>query len=354
LVLLVALAVHLLTAGLVLMVALIWLTGMSTVLRIVATAVLSGVAWVVAPVHRRRRGQPVDVGAAPALWREIGAIAAALGRPAPTRVELTAELTAGSAGGVRRSVLHLPALRWLMLPPPAAYALLAQAVATAAEAPVDRRWLVTAARASLAEWRFLLLPGSAQPPRTLRTLAGRRPPRTRPPITDLLLPVILAPLTLVVLGLDRLLAAAALRPALLAGYRAVAAATTVTGTDAMLALLRADICLPRTTAELALAKDTPDPDLVAVGRAHLAGVDPRSLEALRTQAGAGPLAPQPGDMPPAVLLEEFVRLLPVSSACRAAPDPSAIERELQPSVSDLEARMRAEFDRAQPPRDHAR
>jgi hypothetical protein len=176
--------------------------------------------------------------------------------------------------------------------------------------------------------------------------------RNGPGISDLLLPFALVPLTALVFGLQWLLDRASVRPGLLAGYRATVRAVEVVGADAVLAMLRADICLPRTIEELELAARRRPLDLVSVGRSHLAAVDERSLHALRERATSGPLAPVEGGPPP-VFLEEFVRSLPPlpgTSPLDWSYEP--VEREVSPFLPDLEEQLAVTLERRRPRTDY--
>lgn len=343
-----AVAVHVLTAALFGGAVAIWFTDLTGVVKVLVTVLLTAIGIVVAPIRLRHRAEGWNRNDAPQLFALIDAIATQLAMRAPRRLLVTPDYDV--TADVRTMRVGLPL--WSALSPQARHALLAYAVALTARDDPRAAPVFTSATASIGDWLYLLQPDSerARRRRPIRTITGLVRPTSSVGISELLLPVALAPLFLSVHGLRLAIAAGLLPGGQRAGYRAIARAVSVAGVDGVIELLTALLMHERVGQETSLAVRRGNADLVDVARLYLAVLEPNVREAVLTNSRKADLQPR-GDGPPPALLTDFVAATasatPVSTPVEAI---AAADSEMQRDRDDLNHRMRelvqAELDAA--------
>ena len=191
-----AVGVHLATVLLLAVGAWVMTTGIVTVLKVFAGVVAFGLVVVTFPLHRLRPTGTVGAAVAPATLKVAATVANALGVPPPTRLRVTSYGT--PAPPASRRTVTIDADRWEALGYGGRLALLAHELSHHNGHDPRRALPVTIASETLDGWLFLLRPD----PRT----AGRRArraarggwvgvaPGTAAGLSELLLPVVIAPL----------------------------------------------------------------------------------------------------------------------------------------------------------------
>ena len=196
-----ALAVHLMTAGLIALAVLVGVSQAATLVKVIAIVLLVAVAAVLVRLGKPHRPPGWTRSQAPALFAVVDQIAAAVGAPPPARILATHELNTRVMGHRPRAVLAIGLPGWAAMPPAGRVALVAHALAAGSDGGVGRSPVVTAALASLQEWRYLLQPNpQAARRRPRRRRAGGRS-ASNLGIADLVLPVVLAPIYLLTVTL---------------------------------------------------------------------------------------------------------------------------------------------------------
>ena len=307
-----AAVVHLLVVALAAGAVLIWFTGLTGVVKLFLSVLLAAVAYVAAPAHPRRAVGTLSAREAPNLFALVSAVSDGLGLRAPRRLRLVPEVT--SPWQQRRGALTVSLPVWGALTPRGRAALVALSIAAASGGDVRRRPLVAGAFRSLDGWMFLLRPDTAptpaRPPRPRLFGSGTTTPRaggTR--ITDMVLPIVLLPLYLLIVGLSSWLRAATAGSAQRDGYRAALAAAELCGPDATDEVLRAVVMRRRLAEEVEAARARRE-DPAGAARAYLSGLDPVVVEATRTRAATPPYTLDESGAPPAALVEEVVCAAP--------------------------------------------
>jgi hypothetical protein len=325
--------VHLLVVALAAGAVLVWFTGLTGVVKLFLSVLLAAVAYVAAPAHPHRATGTAGPAEGSQLMALITAVSERVGLPAPRRVRLVPEVT--SPWQQRRGTVTLSMPVWAALTPRARLALVALSAAASAGGDVRRRPVVAGAFRSLDGWMFLLRPDTApaptRPPRPRLFGSGTTTPRgggTR--LTDMVLPIVLFPLYLLILGLSWWLRAATVGSAQRDGYRAALTAVTLCGRDATDEVLRAVLMRRRVAEEVEAARARRENPLDAARR-YLSGLDPAVVDAMRTRERTPPYTLDESGAPPAALVEEVVRAAPERSA-----DLEALER-LEAAASDAMA-----------------
>lgn len=275
-----AIAVHAITVGLVVLDVLLWLTSVVPVLKIGATLLIGGIVLVVAPIRwpQRRRGhqlRPVD---APRTFAALDAIASAVGTRSPQIVVPTADfaITMPDARTVR---IGLPL--WHLLSTDGRVAALAHVLAHQAVRDLRRAPVVASARRSLDEWRDLLRPDPASAKRRSRRAGRRSSPARTVAMSELLLPVALAPLYGMVAAVAYLVDRRLAEPGVRAEFAADAVAVSAVGVGGARDLLDAGLLVETARSELALAARDREADLLAAASSYAIGVPERERERLR-------------------------------------------------------------------------
>lgn len=348
-----AIAVHALTAALFGGAVAIWFTDLTGVVKVLVTVLLAAFGLVVAPIKLRRRTEGWTRDDAPQLFALIDAIATELAIRPPRRLVVTPHYDVEA--DVRTMRVGLPL--WSALSPTGRHALLAYAVALTAPDDPRAAPVFTAAAASIGDWLYLLQPDSerSRRRRPIRTITGLVRPTSSVGISELLLPVALAPLFVSVHGLRVAIAAGLLPGGQRAGYRAIARAVSVAGVDGVIELLTALLMHERVGQETSLAVRRGNADLIDVARLYLAVLEPNVREAVLTNSRKADLEPR-GNGPPPALLTDFVAATASATPVRTPVEAiTAADAEMQRNRDDINHRLRelvqAEMDAAShPPR----
>ena len=280
-----AVAMHLVTIGLVVATVVAAMSGIALVLKIVIGAVCIGIALVVAPRPWPRHRTPPGWSRsdAPQLFALLDAVAASVGGQSPALVVVTDAVATTLVGRGRRRTLSVGLPLWRALTPDERVAMLAHHLSTASSRDIRRSAVVSTARRSLDDWLTLSRPSEMEQrvaARRRRRLPGRFSSDFR--LSDALIPIGLAPFYLVVLGIGAVLRLAGLRCGHRAVYAADTAAASVVGSDATCSWLDVLLMADAVEASMALAlRQDPGADLLDVAQAHPAHVPERERGRLR-------------------------------------------------------------------------
>ena len=221
-----AIAVHLVTLALLAAGAWVIATDIVTVLKVGAAIIILGLVTITFPIYRLRPPTGAKRADAPSTLQVAAAVAESVGVRAPTRVRVTSYNEVAPPTSAR--VLTIDTVCWRVLDGPGRIALLAHERAHHNGRDPRRTMLVTLASETLDGWLALLRPD----PRTVarrqsrtriwRARGGRGPASGRGIVvlSELILPIVIAPIYAVVLALGFVLrrggAAAGLRAELYA------------------------------------------------------------------------------------------------------------------------------------------
>jgi hypothetical protein len=340
-----AVAVHLMTAGLVVLAVLVGLSGVAALVKVLAIVLLVALAAVVARARVPRPLPGWSRDQAPAVFAVIDEVAAALGARAPARVIVTADLDAVVTGHRPRAVLAIGLPAWAALSAAGRAALIARALVAGTDGGVGRSPVVSAAHGSLREWRYLLVPNTQAPRRrSPRRRAGGRA-TSSVGIAELVVPVVLAPVYLLTVVLEWLLAASTLSATQRAGYRAVLRAGAVAGPDGVRDLVRMQVMRARIDSEWEVAlRRAPDSDLVDLPRDYLAALDDTIVGVVSANARDATLSRVDGGPPP-VFLADVVAAAPADAPSRVvavdAARLAAADAELERARPEVRRDLRA-------------
>jgi hypothetical protein len=191
-----AVGVHLATLLLIAVGAWVMTTGIVTVLKVFAGVVAFGLVVVTFPLHRLRPTGTVGASAAPATLKLAATVANALGVPAPTRLQVTSR--GKPAPPTARRIVTIDVDRWAALGYGGRLALLAHELSHHNGHDPRRALTVTIASETLDGWLFLLRPDPRAAGRRARRAARGGwvgvAPGTAAGLSELLLPVVIAPL----------------------------------------------------------------------------------------------------------------------------------------------------------------
>jgi len=315
---------------------------------VIAIVLLVAVAAVLVRLGKPHRPPGWTRSQAPALFAVVDQIAAAVGAPPPARILATHELNTRVMGHRPRAVLAIGLPGWAAMPPAGRVALVAHALAAGSDGGVGRSPVVTAALASLQEWRYLLQPNpQAARRRPRRRRAGGRS-ASNLGIADLVLPVVLAPIYLLTVTLEWLLSASTLAATQRAGYRAVLRAGEIAGPDGGRALLRPRIMRARIDSEWEVAlRRAPDSDLVNLPRDYLASLDDAVVDAVCARDRTAALAPVDDGPPPVLLADVVATTAGALSPAAVTVDPTqlaAADAELERARPELRRDLRADLE----------
>jgi hypothetical protein len=201
-----AVGVHLITLALLSAGAWVITTNVVTVLKVFAGVVAFGLVAVTFPAHRLRPSTAAKRGAAPTTIAVAGTVAEAVGVPAPSRVRVTSYGLENPPAS--RRVLTVDLDQWQLVGEHGRLALLAHELAHHNGHDPNRTMLVAIAIETLDGWLALLRPdprAAARRQARRRMLRGGTVTVTAPNrlvgLSELLVPIVIAPLYGVVLGL---------------------------------------------------------------------------------------------------------------------------------------------------------
>jgi Zn-dependent protease with chaperone function len=331
--LLIAALVHVLTVVVVAAGVLLLVVGPHAIPLDVLAVFLVAVGLFVAPRPQRHRTSSRGRSELPATFALVDQVAAGLGVRAPAAIAVDGRFNASVHRSRGETVLTLGARMWAALDPAERTALLAHELGHARGGDPSRYWVVGTALRSLREWEGLLVGASRIRRRPRREARGAGRHGGFANIAELLVPLVLLPLTLLV----SLLAAGANRSVRSRQRRceflADRAATEVAGTEAVArkleTLLLADVA--RVAVSSAQARGE-RPDVLAVTAAAVAAVpDDERARRLRREELSG----SAGDAthPPTYRRVQMVRaLVPREPSVQSDPAVmAAVDAELAPA-----------------------
>jgi Zn-dependent protease with chaperone function len=333
-----AVVVHLTTLGLVVAAAWIWTTGAFVVAKVILTVLLVVIAWEMRPrLHKR----PLDVALtrddAPSCFRVLDEVARVTASRPPDHVVVSADVNAsfGRNGWHGPRVLTIGLPLWNALTDRERLALLGHECGHDVNGDVRSLVVVGTAINTLWEWAGLLRP-------TRRKWGIGQTSVSLFSIAELLVPVLLLPLSVLVgllaLGLGRLAARSGQR----AEYQADDLAAVAAGTEAAVSLMEATLVTERSVESMRItARADRGADVWARQRELMASIPQAQRERWRRLAAREQHSID-ASHPPTLLREDMLRSRPSRSP---ALDPrdlpmQAMTAELFTRRDDVTRRLR--------------
>lgn len=310
-------AIHLMTLSLLAGAVLIFLSDLWLPIRIVVGALLVGLFATVQPFYRRRpeREFVLDRDAAPELFGLVDEVAAAVGTTGVRRIVVSSDYNAMYSESRRQPTLEIGLALWVVLSPDERLALLGHEMGHRVNNDLRELLFVNAALISLFRWlQMLAFPGT--PWWRRHVTASGDSLASLVILAEMVLPILLFPVTLLVLGIGTGLDVMSQRQGQRAEYYADALGARVAGTPAALALvdklLIAEGCYDEMTRVVKFRRNT---NIWSALRDYVATLPDSEWERLRRNARARLHRIDVTHPPSALRIDVLRRLEPHTPQC---------------------------------------